>query len=137
MIAIPDRTTPAIACPLFGFFPTNAIMPSTSPMIAGTIPITTNVRTNPTIPSTIDAVHIPLESFFGCCGLPCGTVIGNGAPQFWQKLGLEWLYRLLQEPHLMWQRYLKYAPTFYRIKKKTLKEYKAQSKIRRETESAE
>ncbi len=59
------------------------------------------------------------------------------APQFWQKLGLEWLYRLLQEPHLMWQRYLKYAPTFYRIKKKTLKEYKAQSKIRRETESAE
>ncbi len=27
------------------------------------------------------------------------------APQSWQKLGLEWLYRLLQEPRRMWKRY--------------------------------
>lgn len=27
------------------------------------------------------------------------------APESWQKLGLEWLYRLLQEPRRMWKRY--------------------------------
>lgn len=28
------------------------------------------------------------------------------APQMWQKLGLEWLYRVLQEPGRLWKRYL-------------------------------
>jgi N-acetylglucosaminyldiphosphoundecaprenol N-acetyl-beta-D-mannosaminyltransferase len=28
------------------------------------------------------------------------------APRLWQRLGLEWLYRLLQEPRRMWRRYL-------------------------------
>jgi N-acetylglucosaminyldiphosphoundecaprenol N-acetyl-beta-D-mannosaminyltransferase len=28
------------------------------------------------------------------------------APATWQRLGLEWLYRLLQEPGRMWRRYL-------------------------------
>ena len=28
------------------------------------------------------------------------------APESWQKLGLEWLYRVLQEPRRMWRRYL-------------------------------
>jgi N-acetylglucosaminyldiphosphoundecaprenol N-acetyl-beta-D-mannosaminyltransferase len=28
------------------------------------------------------------------------------APRGWQRLGLEWLYRLLQEPGRMWRRYL-------------------------------
>jgi len=28
------------------------------------------------------------------------------APELWQKLGLEWLYRVLQEPGRMWKRYL-------------------------------
>ncbi len=28
------------------------------------------------------------------------------APRIWQKLGMEWLYRLLQEPRRMWRRYL-------------------------------
>ncbi len=28
------------------------------------------------------------------------------APQFWQRWGLEWLYRVLQEPRRMWRRYL-------------------------------
>lgn len=28
------------------------------------------------------------------------------APQLWQRLGLEWLYRVLQEPRRLWKRYL-------------------------------
>ena len=28
------------------------------------------------------------------------------APQAWQRLGLEWLYRVLQEPRRLWRRYL-------------------------------
>lgn len=28
------------------------------------------------------------------------------APMIWQKLGLEWLYRLLKEPRRMWRRYI-------------------------------
>jgi N-acetylglucosaminyldiphosphoundecaprenol N-acetyl-beta-D-mannosaminyltransferase len=28
------------------------------------------------------------------------------APKLWQKVGLEWLYRVLQEPGRMWKRYL-------------------------------
>ena len=28
------------------------------------------------------------------------------APRLWQRLGLEWLYRVLQEPGRMWKRYL-------------------------------
>ncbi|MEE3331029.1 MAG: WecB/TagA/CpsF family glycosyltransferase [Myxococcota bacterium] len=28
------------------------------------------------------------------------------APEFWQRVGLEWLFRLLQEPRRMWKRYL-------------------------------
>jgi N-acetylglucosaminyldiphosphoundecaprenol N-acetyl-beta-D-mannosaminyltransferase len=28
------------------------------------------------------------------------------APEAWQQLGLEWLYRLVQEPRRMWRRYL-------------------------------
>ena len=28
------------------------------------------------------------------------------APATWQKLGLEWLYRVLQEPRRLWRRYL-------------------------------
>ena len=29
------------------------------------------------------------------------------APQWMQKAGLEWLYRVMQEPGRMWKRYLK------------------------------
>ena len=32
--------------------------------------------------------------------------ITKRAPVRWQRLGLEWLYRLLQEPRRMWRRYL-------------------------------
>ena len=36
----------------------------------------------------------------------------NRAPEFIQKIGMEWLYRLLQEPRRMWKRYL-YTNTAY------------------------
>ena len=28
------------------------------------------------------------------------------APAIWQRLGIEWLYRIVQEPRRMWRRYL-------------------------------
>ena len=28
------------------------------------------------------------------------------APEWWQKHGLEWLYRFIQEPRRMWKRYI-------------------------------
>jgi N-acetylglucosaminyldiphosphoundecaprenol N-acetyl-beta-D-mannosaminyltransferase len=28
------------------------------------------------------------------------------APRIWQRLGMEWFYRILQEPRRMWRRYL-------------------------------
>ena len=28
------------------------------------------------------------------------------APEQWQRLGLEWLYRFLKEPRRMWKRYV-------------------------------
>ena len=33
-----------------------------------------------------------------------GTV--QRAPQWWQRNGLEWAYRLLKEPKRMWRRYI-------------------------------
>ena len=36
----------------------------------------------------------------------------NRAPNFMQKIGMEWLFRLLQEPRRMWKRYL-YTNTVY------------------------
>ena len=34
------------------------------------------------------------------------------APSWMQKSGLEWFFRLLQEPHRLWRRYLIYGPRF-------------------------
>lgn len=34
------------------------------------------------------------------------------APQWMQKTGLEWLYRLLSEPGRLWRRYVLMAPHF-------------------------
>jgi N-acetylglucosaminyldiphosphoundecaprenol N-acetyl-beta-D-mannosaminyltransferase len=34
------------------------------------------------------------------------------APPALQRLGLEWLYRLRQEPHRLWRRYARYNPRF-------------------------
>jgi len=34
------------------------------------------------------------------------------APATWQNRGLEWLYRLLREPHRLWRRYLFLNPLY-------------------------
>jgi len=34
------------------------------------------------------------------------------APDGLQRLGLEWAFRLLQEPRRLWRRYLRYNPRF-------------------------
>jgi N-acetylglucosaminyldiphosphoundecaprenol N-acetyl-beta-D-mannosaminyltransferase len=34
------------------------------------------------------------------------------APGWMQRLGLEWLFRLIQEPRRLWRRYLRYNPRF-------------------------
>ena len=34
------------------------------------------------------------------------------APRWMQSMGLEWAYRLLQEPGRLWRRYLRYNPRF-------------------------
>lgn len=34
------------------------------------------------------------------------------APPLLQDVGLEWAYRLLQEPRRLWRRYLRYNPRF-------------------------
>ena len=37
------------------------------------------------------------------------------APAIWQKLGIEWAYRLLSEPHRLWRRYLVEGPRIFSI----------------------
>ncbi len=37
------------------------------------------------------------------------------APRYWQQVGLEWLYRLLQEPRRLWRRYLHTNWTFLQM----------------------
>jgi N-acetylglucosaminyldiphosphoundecaprenol N-acetyl-beta-D-mannosaminyltransferase len=34
------------------------------------------------------------------------------APDWLQRLGLEWVFRLAQEPRRLWRRYLRYNPRF-------------------------
>jgi N-acetylglucosaminyldiphosphoundecaprenol N-acetyl-beta-D-mannosaminyltransferase len=45
-------------------------------------------------------------AFDVCCGLK------SRAPLSLQKCGLEWAYRLAQEPKRLWRRYLQFAPMF-------------------------
>jgi N-acetylglucosaminyldiphosphoundecaprenol N-acetyl-beta-D-mannosaminyltransferase len=44
------------------------------------------------------------------------------APKFFQKTGLEWLYRLAQEPRRLWRRYLVNDPKFALILLRSLRE---------------
>ena len=55
----------------------------------------------------ISAVMIGLGGAF-----PVYARIHNWAPQWVRKSGLEWLYRLLQEPRRLWRRYTKTIPAF-------------------------
>jgi len=47
------------------------------------------------------------------------------APQIFQKMGIEWLYRLIKEPRRLWKRYLiDDIPFFYLILKQKIGRYK-------------
>lgn len=60
------------------------------------------------------------ELFMGAYGRDLGISVCHGvggsfdvfagkvrrAPRFWQRIGLEWLYRVMQEPGRLWRRYL-------------------------------
>jgi N-acetylglucosaminyldiphosphoundecaprenol N-acetyl-beta-D-mannosaminyltransferase len=48
------------------------------------------------------------------------------APQWMSKAGLEWLYRLRQEPRRLWRRYLVQDPTFALILLRTMRLRRAQ-----------
>ena len=48
------------------------------------------------------------------------------APAFLQRVGLEWLFRLLAEPHRLWRRYLIGNPRFVvRLAREWLRERRA------------
>lgn len=59
-----------------------------------------------------DALQVrgPIGTIGAVFDFYAGTV--TRAPQRWQALGLEWLYRLLKEPRRMWRRYLIGNPLF-------------------------
>ena len=48
-------------------------------------------------------VHCHIGTIGAVFDFFAGTV--KRAPERWQRAGLEWLYRLLSEPHRMWRRY--------------------------------
>lgn len=52
-----------------------------------------------------------------CIGASIEFITGEKrrAPPFWQKLGLEWAFRLLSEPRRLWRRYLVEGPAVFRI----------------------
>ena len=51
-------------------------------------------------------VGLPLALSFADAGLK------RQAPDGLQRLGLEWAFRLVQEPRRLWRRYLRYNPRF-------------------------
>jgi N-acetylglucosaminyldiphosphoundecaprenol N-acetyl-beta-D-mannosaminyltransferase len=66
------------------------------------------------------------ELFLGRYGASLGVPVLHGvggsfdilagitrrAPEIWQRLGMEWAYRVLQEPGRLWRRYLKTNTAF-------------------------
>lgn len=59
-----------------------------------------------------DALPFPITYWCVGAAIPflAGTV--NQAPRWMQQNGLEWFFRLLNEPHRLWQRYLVITPLF-------------------------
>jgi N-acetylglucosaminyldiphosphoundecaprenol N-acetyl-beta-D-mannosaminyltransferase len=52
-----------------------------------------------------DELHVPVcHGVGGSFDVMAGKV--QRAPELWQRLGLEWLYRVKQEPRRLWRRYL-------------------------------
>ena len=56
-------------------------------------------------PLTSDPAFSALDP--GATFIPVDVLAGKvkRAPRIWQKLGLEWLYRVVQEPRRLWKRY--------------------------------
>ena len=46
------------------------------------------------------------------------------APELWQKLGMEWFYRFIQEPRRLWQRYAVGNAEFIRHVNRAVREQK-------------
>jgi N-acetylglucosaminyldiphosphoundecaprenol N-acetyl-beta-D-mannosaminyltransferase len=71
--------------------------------------------------SVRDRIRVPVIAAIGAAfDFHAGVV--KQAPPFWQKHGLEWLFRLLQEPRRLSIRYLVYNPWFLiRLTKQILK----------------
>jgi N-acetylglucosaminyldiphosphoundecaprenol N-acetyl-beta-D-mannosaminyltransferase len=52
-----------------------------------------------------DVINVPVvHGVGGSFDVVAGIV--ERAPETWQRLGLEWLYRVKQEPRRLWKRYL-------------------------------
>ncbi|MGH6936743.1 MAG: WecB/TagA/CpsF family glycosyltransferase, partial [Methylocella sp.] len=52
-----------------------------------------------------DTIGVPLIMGVGG-GIDIIAQITKRAPVWMQRIGLEWLYRIIQEPRRMWKRYL-------------------------------
>ena len=61
--------------------------------------------------------QMPGVKIFMAVGAALDFEAGNKprAPQFWSKLGIEWLYRLMSEPRRLWKRYLLDDLPFFRL----------------------
>ena len=46
------------------------------------------------------------------------------APEFWQKIGMEWFYRFIQEPRRLWKRYVVGNAVFIRHVQRAVREQK-------------
>ncbi len=46
------------------------------------------------------------------------------APEFWQKIGMEWFYRFIQEPRRLWKRYVVGNAVFIRHVQRAIREQK-------------
>ena len=58
-----------------------------------------------------DRLDVPVCMGVGCVlDLLAGKV--SRAPVWMQRSGLEWLFRLVQEPRRLWRRYARYNPRF-------------------------
>jgi N-acetylglucosaminyldiphosphoundecaprenol N-acetyl-beta-D-mannosaminyltransferase len=57
-----------------------------------------------------DLLGIPILAVGAAFDFHAGTL--PQAPRFLQDLGLEWLFRLIQEPKRLWQRYLVLSPLY-------------------------
>jgi N-acetylglucosaminyldiphosphoundecaprenol N-acetyl-beta-D-mannosaminyltransferase len=61
-----------------------------------------------------DRLGVPVSIGVGCTfDVVCGAKLR--APQWVQRIGMEWLFRLATEPGRLWRRYMSDLPTFSRL----------------------